>query len=79
LSSPLNLSPHYSQKVSSLWSFFWLDKPGNTIWRGWLSTVDLLIIAYCFVAKEDNIFNIKMSLSKLFSTRRSPVLSLPLQ
>ncbi len=35
--------------------------PGNTDRGGRLSTVDLLIKVACFVKKEDNIFNIKMS------------------
>jgi hypothetical protein len=50
--------------------------PGNINW-GWLSTVDLLIKAACFVEKGNNIFNIKTSQSELVSTRRSTVLSLP--
>jgi len=44
-----------------------------------LSTVDLLIKVACYVKKKNNIFNIKMSLSKLVTTRRSTVLSLPPQ
>jgi hypothetical protein len=35
--------------------------PGKTYRRGRLSTVDLLIKVACFVKKENNIFNIKMS------------------
>ncbi len=35
--------------------------PGNTNYGGRLSTVDLLIKVACFVKKENNIFNIKMS------------------
>jgi hypothetical protein len=46
---------------------------------GRLSTVDLLIKIGCFVKRYINIFNIKRSWSKLASTRRSIVLSLPLQ
>ncbi len=42
-------------------------------------TVDLLIKIGCFIEKVNNTFNIKRSSSKLFSTRRSTVLSLPLQ
>ncbi len=43
---------------------------------GRLITVDLLIKVACFVKK---IYNINISLSKLDSTRRSTVLSLPVQ
>jgi hypothetical protein len=43
------------------------------------SVVDLLIKIACFVTKVSNIFYIKMSSSKLVFTRRSTVLSLPLQ
>jgi hypothetical protein len=46
---------------------------------GRLSTVDLLIKVACFVKKKNDIFNRKMSLSELVSTRRSTVLSLSLQ
>jgi hypothetical protein len=53
--------------------------PGNTNYGGRLSTIDLLIKVACFVKKEKYIFNIKMSYSKLVGTRRSTVLSLPLQ
>jgi hypothetical protein len=53
--------------------------PGNTNWRGRLSTVDLFIEVACFVDKVNNIFIIKSSRSKLVSTRRSTVLSPPLQ
>jgi len=53
-------------------------RPGNTNWGGRPSTIDLLIKVACFCKKENNIFNIKMSWSKLVSTRRSTVLSLPL-
>ncbi len=49
---------------------------GNTNWSG---TVDLLIKVACFVQKVKNIFNIKRTRSKIVSTRRSTVLSLPLQ
>ena len=47
--------------------------------RGGLSSVDLLIKVACFVKKENIIFNLKMSRSKLVCTRRSTVLSLSLQ
>jgi hypothetical protein len=47
--------------------------------RGKLSTVDLLIKVTCFVTNEINIFNIKRNTSKLVFSRRSIVLSLPLQ
>ncbi len=47
--------------------------------RGRLNTVDLLIKVACLVKKENNIFNIKISSSKLVITRRSTVLSLPPQ
>ncbi len=46
---------------------------GNSKWKGRLSTVDLLIIVECFVIKLNYIFNFKMSLSKLVSSRRSTV------
>ncbi len=39
----------------------------------------ILIKVACFVTKVKSIFNIKMSRSKLISSRRSTVLSLPLQ
>ncbi len=42
-------------------------------------TVDLLTKVACFVTKEKNIFNMKMSSSKLDSSRRLTVLSLPPQ
>ncbi len=54
-------------------------KAGNTNLRGRLSAVDLLFMVACIVRKVKNIFNIKSSCSKLVSTRRSTVLSLPLQ
>ncbi len=53
--------------------------PGNTNWRGRLSTVDLFIEVACFVDKINNILIIKSSRSKLVRTRRSTVLGLPLQ
>ncbi len=53
--------------------------PGKTNWRERLSTVDLLIKIACFGTKVNCIFNTKMSCSKLVSTIRSTVLSLPLQ
>jgi hypothetical protein len=46
--------------------------------RGRLSTIDLLVKITCFV-KKDKQFSIKSSSYKLVSTRRSTVLSLPLQ
>ncbi len=52
--------------------------PANTNWGGMLSTVDPLIKVACFVKKENNIFHIKMSWSKLVRTRRFTKLSLPL-
>jgi hypothetical protein len=42
-----------------------------------LSTVDLLIKVACFEANVNNIFNIKRSLSKQVSTRRSTVCTEP--
>jgi len=50
---------------------------GKPYWRGRLSTVDLQIKVACFVIEVNNVFNIKISWSKLFSTRRSTVLRLP--
>ncbi len=44
-----------------------------------LSTVDLLIKIPCFVKRENYFLNVKSNLSKLVSTRRSTVSSLPLQ
>ncbi len=44
-----------------------------------LSAVYLLIKVACFVREVNNTFDIKRSWSKLVSTRRSTVLSLPLQ
>ncbi len=58
-------------------SILWVS-PGNTYWGGRLSTIDLLTKTGCFVTWVNNIFNIKRSWSKLLSTRRSTVLSLPL-
>ncbi len=43
------------------------------------STYDLLVKIACFVKKGKNIYNLKMSLSKLVSTRRAMVQSLSLQ
>jgi hypothetical protein len=54
-------------------------KAGNTNLRGRLSAVDLLFMVACIERKVKNIFNVKGSCSKLVSTRRSTVLSLPLQ
>jgi hypothetical protein len=53
-------------------------EPGNTNWRGRLSTVDFLIKVASFVKKVNNL-NIKRSWSKLVGTRRSTVPSFPLQ
>ncbi len=47
--------------------------------KGILSTVDLFIKVALFEKMENNILNTKSSGSKLVSTRRSTVLSLPLQ
>ncbi len=47
--------------------------------RGRSNTVDLLIKDDCFVKRVLNIFNTKMSCSKLVRTRRSSVLNLPLR
>ncbi len=52
---------------------------GNTNWRGRLCTVYLLIKIVCFVKKVNKIFFLKSSCSKLDSTRRWTVLSLPHQ
>jgi hypothetical protein len=49
---------------------------GNTNLEERLSTVDLLIMVACFVKKENDIFNLKISWCNLVSTRRSTVLSL---
>jgi hypothetical protein len=46
---------------------------------GRLSTADLLIKVACLAKILKNLSNIKRSLSKLVGTRRSTVLSLPLQ
>ncbi len=52
---------------------------GNTNWGGRLSKVDLLIKVKCLVKYINNIFKTKRIRSKLVSTRRSTVLSLPLK
>ncbi len=52
--------------------------PGNTNWRGGLTTVELPIKVPCFVKKANNVCIMKRSWSKLFSSRRSAVQSLPL-
>jgi hypothetical protein len=52
-------------------------EPGNSNYKG-MRTVDLLVKVTCFVQKAHNIFNIKGSLSRLFSTRRSTVPSVSL-
>jgi hypothetical protein len=36
-----------------------LTTPGNTNWRGRISTIDLLIRVTCFVTKMNNIYNTK--------------------
>ncbi len=54
-------------------------RAGKPHWRGRFSTVDLLIKIGCFVKKGKYSFSLKNSLSKLVSTRRLMVLSLPLQ
>ncbi len=52
--------------------WYWtLVRPWNTDWTGRLSTVNLLIKVACFVKMMINIFDIKMSLSKLVCTRRT--------
>ncbi len=51
----------------------------NANWRERFNTFDLLIKDASFVKGVNNIFNVKSSWSKLASTRRSIVLSLPLQ
>jgi hypothetical protein len=51
--------------------------PGKTYSREGVSTVDLLIKVDVFVKKVNNVFNVKMSWSKLVSTRRSTVRSHP--
>ncbi len=51
----------------------------NVAMLGRLSTVDMFVKATCFVTKSNNIFNVKTSLCKPVVTRRSFVLSLPLQ
>jgi hypothetical protein len=56
-----------------------IQEPGNTNWRGMFNTVNFLIKATCLVKKVNNIFYIKRSWSKLVSTRRWTVPSLPLQ
>jgi len=57
---------------------FLVFNPGNTNKKGRLGTIDLLFKVACFVKKVIFILNIEMSSSKLVSTRRSNVLSLPL-
>ncbi len=52
-------------------------KTGNTNWGGRLRTVDLFFRVACFVKKWKTVFSIKSRRSKLVSTRRSTVLSLP--
>ncbi len=52
---------------------------GKTKWRGKFNTVNLLIKVPCFVTKVNNVSIVKSIRSKLVSTRRSIVLSLPLR
>ncbi len=54
-------------------------QPGSTNEKGRISTVDLLIKAPCFVRKSNIFLYFKMRECKLVITRRSTVLSLPLQ
>ncbi len=66
--------------IGSSWSRkFWSFNPWKSDREGRTSTVDLRIKVACFVKKFINIFNLKMSWYKLVCTRRSIVLSLPLQ
>ena len=51
--------------------------PGNTNWRGRLSTVGLLIEVACFCKKSKNVCKIKRSCIKQVCRRRSIVLGLP--
>jgi hypothetical protein len=55
------------------------NNQGTITEGGRLSTIDLHIMTAHFVKKANNIFNIKSDWSKLVSTKRSTVLSLPLQ
>ncbi len=59
--------------------FYTKVTPGNANLGGRLSTFDLLIKVSYFEIKENNILIIKMCKYKLVGTRRSTVLSLPLQ
>jgi len=52
---------------------------GKTNWRGSLDTVDLLFRIACFVTMVNNIINMLSNWSKLVSSRRSTVLSLPIR
>ncbi len=58
-------------------NLFLIVGPGKPYWRGWLSTIDLLIKIGCLGKKY--IFSMKSSWSELVSSRRSTVLILPLQ
>jgi hypothetical protein len=51
------------------WEKSFILKAEKTNWGGRLSTVDLRIKIACIVKTENNIFNLKMSRSKLVSTR----------
>jgi hypothetical protein len=50
----------------------------NTNWKKRLSTLDLVIQVACFVTNVIHIFDVKLSRTKLISTRRSTVLNHPL-
>ncbi len=73
----------------SLWQFliscsrhprsYSTPRPGNTNWKGRLSTVDLLINVAFFVTQVNIFFCLKINWSKRVSVRRSSVLILPLQ
>ncbi len=71
---------HFSQYIFKIQlSAIKKTSPGNTHCTGRLSTVDLLIKVLCFCSKANNVGNINSILSKPIITRRSTVLSLPLQ
>jgi hypothetical protein len=75
-SSLLQYGIFYSRKSSMVRKKV---RAGKANWRERLSTIDLHIKLDCFIWKLFNIFNINSCWSKLFSTRSSTVLSLPLQ
>ncbi len=60
-------------------SLLWNPIDYNCEKQGRFSTVDLIFRVACFVKKENKVFNMKSSKSKLVSTRRSTVLTLPFQ